>query len=162
MGNLRSMLTWASLNIFTGCQTCWGQEPGEAIAAPRPEIYGAHRPVVSPRFDPYRVTIDIYRDIRPSDLPGLLALALAMARVFTPALSDFSPTHRPLFSVFLMTASELRSLGRGAAESRATCAYPVQGEGGRTRGRGPGLGGGGATVPSGTANPRRQDTCEKS
>ena len=36
-------------------------------------------------------------------------------------------THRPLFSVFLMTASELRSLGRGAAESRATCAYPVQG-----------------------------------
>ena len=35
------------------------------------------------------------------------------------------------------------------------------GEGGRTRGRGPGLGGGGATVPSGTATPRRQNTCDK-
>ena len=64
--------------------------PPRVPSSPRPEIYGAHRPVVSPRFDPYRVTIDIYRDIRPSDLPGQLALALAMARVFTPALSDFS------------------------------------------------------------------------
>ena len=86
-----------------------------------PEIFGSVATRVSSSHHRY---ISRHSPERPS---RSLALALAMARVFTPALLGFSPTHRPLFSVFLMTASELRSLGRGAAESRATCAYPVQG-----------------------------------
>jgi len=92
----------APLNGVRACRTRFSQSHPQAgsrlrgaprgtlPSSPRPENYSAHRPVVSPRFDPYRAPSDIYRDIRPSDLPGLLALALAMARVFTPALLDFS------------------------------------------------------------------------
>ena len=87
------------------------------MAGMRPNVLEPHRRAVGPQWCATDIDEIYSRASLGEHVAASVALssALAMARVFTPALSDFSPTHRPLFSVFLMTASELRSLGRGAA-----------------------------------------------
>ena len=70
--------------------------PPRVPSSPRPENYSAHRPVVSPRFDPYRAPSDIYRDIRPRDLPrSPRASSRHGACLHTRALGFFSHPPSP-------------------------------------------------------------------
>ena len=80
--------------------------PPRVPSSPRPENYSAHRPVVPGPFPDPRISrapphIDIYRDIRPRDLPRSPRASSRHGACLHNALLGFSPTHRPLFSGFL-------------------------------------------------------------
>ena len=100
--------------------------PPRVPSSPRPEIYGAHRPVV---FPPSRSISSHHRYISrlsPERPSRSLALALAMARVFTPALSDFSPPFQRCW-VFRAQPDRVSTLPEifGSVATRVSSPRPV-------------------------------------